>query len=61
MNMKVSNFDLTEHMSKFEHKELLDFTMKDIYVTRGLNKIYAKQIDEYKKKKIGLYNHESRT
>lgn len=61
MNMKVSNFDLTEHMSKFDHKELLDFTMKDIYVTRGLNKIYAKQIDEYKKKKIGLYNHGSQT
>jgi hypothetical protein len=61
MNMKVSNFDLTEHMSKFDHKELLDFSMKDIYVTRGLNKIYAKQIDEYKKKKIGLYNHGSRT
>jgi hypothetical protein len=55
MKQKLFNFDLTEHMSKFDHKELIEFTAEEIYINRGLNGIYKKQIDAYKKQKLGLY------
>ena len=55
MKQKLFNFDLTEHMSKFDHKELIEFTAEELYVKRGLNRIYKKQIDAYKTEKLGLY------
>ncbi len=56
MKQKLFNFDLTEHMSKFDHKELIQFTAEEIYINRGLNGIYKKQIDAYKEQKSGLYS-----
>ena len=55
MKQNYFNFDLTEHMSKFDHKELIQFTAEEIYINRGLNGIYKKQIDAYKEQKSGLY------
>ena len=55
MKQKLFNFDLTEHMSKFDHKELMSFTCEDIYIKRNLNKLYLNQIKEYKKQKLEMY------
>ena len=55
MKQKLFNFDLTEHLSKFEHKALLDFTVQEVYVERKLNNIYKQAIENYKQKKLGLY------
>lgn len=55
MKQKLFNFDLTEHMSKFDAQELLSFSVQEIYIERKLNSIYADNIKKYKQKKLGLY------
>lgn len=55
MKQQLFNFDLTEHMSKFEAQELLSFSVKDVYIERKLNNIYEENINKYKQKKLGLY------
>ena len=55
MKQKLFNFDLTEHMSKFNPQELLKFSVEDIYIQRKLNNIYEENINKYKIKKLGLY------
>jgi hypothetical protein len=55
MKQKLFNFDLTEHMSKFDPKELLSFSVKEVYIERKLNNIYEENINKYKQRKLGLY------
>lgn len=58
MKQKLFNFDLTEHMSKFDYKELLKFSVQEIYIERKLNNIYKNNINAYKTKKLGIYKNE---
>ena len=56
MKQKLFNFDMTEHLTKFDHQELLTFTAGDVYIKRNLNKLYAEAIQAYKRKKLEIYN-----
>ena len=48
MKQKLFNFDLTEHMSKFDLKELINLLLKKYILQQRSHGIYKKQIDAYK-------------
>mgnify|MGYP006923123094 FL=1 len=55
MKQKLFNFDMTEHLSKFPHAELLEFTARQVYIEKNLNSLYIQAIDDYKAKKQEIY------
>ena len=55
MKQKLFNFDMTEHLSKFPHTELLEFTARQVYIEKNLNSLYIQAIDDYKAKKQEIY------
>jgi hypothetical protein len=55
MKQKLFNFDMTEHLSKFNHKELLQFTAREVYIEKNLNSIYIQAVKDYKAKKQEIY------
>lgn len=55
MKQKLFNFDMTEHLSKFPHAELLEFTAREVYLEKNLNSLYVQAIEQYKAKKQEIY------
>ena len=53
---KISNFDITEYIGKFEDTdELLSLSLDEMYIKRKYSQTNRDRIEEYKQRKLNIF------